>query len=369
MVYNNRFEQAAGWVKMSVGYLQNGSIRQSSLVEGLSLSTDNNRYVIFRSHPDNLEYCRSCRELADNGMFVALDGYRYNLFLDFREVTPSRLRPYDKLAATLNGAGVHSIEFAALTMSLAPLHQTLTEALTPAAPYADATSFATTLHTLLESMAQQYSELIEQAIEVPASLAIEYAARYEQAITLGQEIVAQSGTRKLCSALGLESPTAYPTLVAQWLMLDAIQTMLQASNVLHTTLFDEWLLEHALQVLHPESGMVGLPCNNLPNLLAALLAPQPTAAEDATLEERLLARIATLHNTQRHHIGRLMHYEPHHHKIWFREHRFSTLLAWLLVQELLTNTNPEPTTWLEALDQLDMRSFLAGYEITALLKG
>ena len=370
VIFNNCFEQATGWIKMSVGYLQNGEIRQSSLSEGLKLSHDQNTYVVFRDHASGLEFIRSCQEIGYNGMHVAIDGYKYNVFLDFREVYPSKLRPYYRLAAELNGRGVASIELAALTMSLSPLHLIVTSALAPAEPVVVEKSFEITLATLLHEVALQFSELMEKPLEVPKNLAAEATELYNTALLLPDSLKNNKESRKLQTALGLSSQegTEYETLARHWVILDALQQMLTATDSLRQNVIDDWLMSEALRTIYPESGMIGIPGENLPDLLVCLLTPKPDTEGGKTPEERLLALIKRLNSVNRPHLGRLLQFDERHYKTWFREQRFRVLVAWLIMQEWLRDPTTTVEEWLEASEQLDMHTFLAGYEMVELVR-
>ncbi len=370
VIFNNCFEQATGWIKMSVGYRQDGEIRQSTLSEGLNLGHEENTFVIFMDHASGLEFIRSCQEIAYNGLMVAVDGYKYNIFLDFRKVYPSKLKPYYRLAAELNGRGVSSIELAALTMSLSPLHHIITTALTSDAEAFDEESFEATLTTLLKAVALQFSELMEKPLDVPETLAAEATGLYKRALLLPDALKKTLESRKLQTALGLSSAdgVAYETIATHWVILDALQQMLTATSSLKQNLIDDWLMGDALRTIYAESSMIGIPGENLPDLLVCLLTPKPAVAADATLEASLLAGIKTLNNTNRHHLGRLLQFDERHYKTWFREQRFSVLVAWFIMQELLREPATTVAEWLEASEQLDMHAFLAGYEMVALLR-
>jgi len=372
VVFNNCFEQATGWIKMSVGYRQHGEIRQSSLSEGLNLSNQHNTFVVFRDHASGLEFIRSCPEIAENGLLVAVDGYKYNVFLHFREVYPSKLRPYAQLAAELNGGGTPSIELAALTISLSPLHNIITAALLPDAPKAalEDEEFEATLATLLETVAQQFSELMEKSLEVPENLAAEATELYHQALLFPDLLKKNTNSRKLQTALGLSSKEGveYETIARHWIILDTLQQMLTATGSLNLNLIDDWLMNDALRAIYPESGMIGIPGENLPDLLACLLTPKKETESDATPEERLLAFIKTVNRINRLHLGSLLQFDERHNKTWFREQRFSVLVAWFIMQELLKDPETAIAEWVEASEQLDMHAFLAGYEMVELVR-
>jgi len=369
VVFNNCIEQATGWIKISVGYRQNGEIRHSTLFEGLNLDHQQNTFVVFRDHASGLEFIRSCQEIADNGMLVAVDGYKYNVFLDFREVHPSKLRPYYRLATELNGRGIPSIELAALTMSLSPLHRIITAALISEQAPLEEETFETTLATLLETVALQFSELMEKPLAVPENLATDTTKLYTQILLL-PDLLKNTESRKLQTALGLDKKegSEYKTIARHWVILDALQQMLTVSDSMKLNLIDDWLMSDSLRTIYSESGMIGIPGENLPDLLVCLLTPKPETDTDETPEERLLSFIKTVNTVNRPHLGRLLQFDERHYKTWFREHRFSILVAWFIIQELLKDPKTGISEWIEASEKLDMLTFLSGYEMGELIR-
>jgi hypothetical protein len=55
----------------------------------------------------HLEYIRSCRELAEKGLYVELGGYQCHAFLDWKFVNSSE---WGIVNSALNGAGVESVQ-------------------------------------------------------------------------------------------------------------------------------------------------------------------------------------------------------------------------------------------------------------------
>ncbi len=389
VVFNNCFEQAAGWVSMSVGYLQDGEIRQSSLVDGLNLSHQEGTYVIFRDHRSGQEFIRSNRQLAEQGLLVALDGYKYNVFLDFREVRPSRMRPYDRLAAELNGAGTDSIERAVLTMSLSPLHRLITTSLASEALMAAALEQPETkgtealeeaIEALLSTVAVQFSELMEKPLPLPEGVATRASARYQRAAGLASRLPGQPESKKLQAALGLggEKGSGFFSLVLHWIVLDALQEMLATEGSLQRNIIDDWLMRDALASLYTEKGLIGIPGENLPDLISCLLSSETGAWEDS-LEAALHTSLKGLYGSKCEYFRRMMQFDERHQKSWFREHRFSVLVAWLslafMLEKRVAKTKAESAApqatiagWVETLEKIDMQAFLSGYEMGELIR-
>jgi len=125
VLYNNRYDRSVGWIKYSSASSQksDSGFKQFSLSEGLSIKTGNNRYMIFRDQISNLEYIRNNDDLAHHGLYVELDGFKYHVFLDFREVQDNEYGHFGQLTGYLGGRGVPSIDQALKETFLSPVHE------------------------------------------------------------------------------------------------------------------------------------------------------------------------------------------------------------------------------------------------------
>jgi 4-alpha-glucanotransferase len=116
VLYNNKYADARGWIRTSVAYLaktgqgDQRALQQRNLGEGLGLHADGRYFCIFRDHVANLEYIRNSRELWDQGLYAELGAFKYQVYLDFREVEEDEAGHYGQLMAYLGGRGVPSIE-------------------------------------------------------------------------------------------------------------------------------------------------------------------------------------------------------------------------------------------------------------------
>jgi glycosidase len=127
VLYHNRYGDTRGWIQTSVAWAEkdaegNKSLVQTSLVEGLSLSIDPAHFVLFQDAIDGLEYIRSCRELADQGLYAELHAYQAHVFVNFRTVEDDASGRYAELNAYLAGRGVPDLEEAIRELRLRPLH-------------------------------------------------------------------------------------------------------------------------------------------------------------------------------------------------------------------------------------------------------
>jgi hypothetical protein len=125
IVYHNKYAETRGWIRMSVGTPvksgENKVVVQRSLVEGLNIHPNEGSFVTFRDSISNLEYIRSSRDLAEQGLYLELNAYKYHAFLDFRQVQDDSLGAYRRLYDYLGGRGVPDIEEALRELLLLPV--------------------------------------------------------------------------------------------------------------------------------------------------------------------------------------------------------------------------------------------------------
>jgi glycosidase len=121
IVYNNKYDRMSGWVRYSSASTQKGYTH--SLRSGLGLNDAPDHYILFREQISGLEYIRSSNELQDQGLFVMLDGFKYQVFLEFREIKDNEYHHYAQIREFLDGRGVPSVEEALKETFLAPVHQ------------------------------------------------------------------------------------------------------------------------------------------------------------------------------------------------------------------------------------------------------
>lgn len=125
VVYNNKFPSTRGWVRMSAGYMDKASrqVRQRSLGEGLNLQPGENRFLLYRDQVSGLEYLAPVQEVIEKGLFFDLSGYRFHVFMDFRQVEDDEWQSYRQLNQYLQGRGVPSVRDAMRELLLQPVQQ------------------------------------------------------------------------------------------------------------------------------------------------------------------------------------------------------------------------------------------------------
>ncbi len=127
VVYHNRYAEARGWIRESVGYAVKGpgdekTIVRRTLGEGLGLTNDERHFCVFRDQRSGLEYLRPSRELCEHGMYVELGAYQCHVFVDVREVADD-VGLYGDLSRQLGGAGVPNLDAALRDLVMRPVQE------------------------------------------------------------------------------------------------------------------------------------------------------------------------------------------------------------------------------------------------------
>ena len=125
VLYNNRYAEARGWIRMSTASAattESGDrqLVQRTLGEALGLHAADGCFCILREHLAGLEYLRRSRELCDQGLYAELGAFMCQVYLDIREVSDNAEHHYARLADKLAGRGVPSIADALLEMLQPP---------------------------------------------------------------------------------------------------------------------------------------------------------------------------------------------------------------------------------------------------------
>lgn len=254
VLYHNKFAATRGWVRMSVGYKDkaNGQIVQRSLREGLSITNDGNRYLIFRDLATGLEYLRNSGELCERGMYVELDAYKYHVFVDFREVVDNEWQHYAHLAGYLNGRGVPSIDEALRELFLQPVHQAFT-ALVNADTFRGIRAGEVSpeaVETLLRdffTVAKEYTGGTGDIEKLAHDARLRLVTWQKLPTYLAQNSTYGSDARKLFGIDTLNGARAWEVFLG-WLAVHALGGMMDEDNPyeMSVSLLDEWLLGRQL---------------------------------------------------------------------------------------------------------------------------
>jgi len=138
ILYNNSYYQASGWVARGAAVIpqKDGSKKQNSLSEALRLHGENHFFTVFREQRSGMWFIRSSKEIAERGLFAALDGYEAQVFLDIQEKedkVDAAPGSWESRWATLNheldGRGVRNLDYAAMDILLGELYAPFREML------------------------------------------------------------------------------------------------------------------------------------------------------------------------------------------------------------------------------------------------
>ncbi len=132
VVYNNRYGDSQGWIRLSVAIRekQSGRKRQLSLSEGLGLEAGTTLYYGFTEQASGLMHLRPSLELAHQGLELNLSAYQSRVFLDF---TPLKDEDgsWARLYRHLGNRGVESLEDERKKLLYASLHEAISGVLRP----------------------------------------------------------------------------------------------------------------------------------------------------------------------------------------------------------------------------------------------
>ncbi|AEJ20713.1 alpha-amylase family glycosyl hydrolase [Gracilinema caldarium] len=134
--YNNNFHRASGWIRNSVPSSQKGPggakmSQQKNLAQALGLSNNPNNFTLLREQRSDRWFIRSSRELNEKGLFIALDGYQSQVFLDIHEINDNALGHWQRLHDELAGRGVPDLHAAFQDLFLRDLYSAFKELVKP----------------------------------------------------------------------------------------------------------------------------------------------------------------------------------------------------------------------------------------------
>ena len=134
--YNNSFHRASGWIRNAVPSTQKGPngtkiLQHKNLAEALGLSNNPNCFTLLREQRSDRWFIRSSREISEKGLFIALDGYQSQVFLDIHEIEDNQLGHWRRLNDELAGRGVPDLHAAFQDLFLRDLYSALKELVKP----------------------------------------------------------------------------------------------------------------------------------------------------------------------------------------------------------------------------------------------
>jgi glycosidase len=424
VLYHNRFATACGWIKTSAAYAARtgqGDVRalvQKPLCEGLGLRSEPGAFCIFRDYVSGLEYIRGSQELCEQGLYAELDAYRCHVFLDWREVQDDERGQYARLAATLSGRGVPSVEQALRELFLQPVHRPFQE-LVNAGLFRELIEAASALRqqggdphpaspvatgegqepSLLDTVEQKARHLLREIRVFSGGAGDEHAiaAGIRRELEAGFQLLAGGARAPACKAvaraLGKEAlprlegdPVAWGTLLG-WLFTHTLGRAFadEGYGERSRSWIDEWMLGSLLAAALRDLGLDEAQAREsvaLVNILIAhqgwcegLGAPSRAAGAAPVTTPAYRALDSWLRDAG---VRSFLHVNRHREILWFHQESFDRLLEWMLATAALQACAAAGRTARQAglqaaacaatIRRLRLAEQKSGYQVEALLE-
>ena len=347
VVYHNRWADARGWVKTSAAYLDKASeqLRQTHLAAALGLDEQPDRFTIFREHISGLEYIRANTELHERGLYVELGAYKYQVFLDFRQVTDNEWNQYRQLSKYLDGRGVPNIEETLKEILLQPLLYPFRALVNPESfthlldiysqAEASKRSHQRTLLTDTRQKLAHFFNEIERMTEIGSApdAFIEIILQRLAAFFDLPAIAASASDSLAAWLLPEEEDLAFWGVLLAWLFThplgSAVGATAEETPAHSRTLLDDWLLAKILEQTLAGLGLKAEPSQE--GALALKVLVQHQAWSDDPGKPASLLK-AWFNNDD---IQRLLRINDHRGTRWFHKESFEKFLRWMLIVALL----------------------------------
>jgi len=128
VLVNNSYPRASGQINYSVQTNLENKLQSFQLAQALGVNKFSDDYwLLMHEHLSNLWYLRSVKSMKSEGLHIMLDGFGRQVFMNFRVEQESHDKPWNKLAAKLEGWGVINPDAALEEIRLQPIHDILQE--------------------------------------------------------------------------------------------------------------------------------------------------------------------------------------------------------------------------------------------------
>ncbi|MCJ7738022.1 MAG: alpha-amylase family glycosyl hydrolase [Anaerolineae bacterium] len=331
IIYNNRYAETRGWIHTSVPYVvpqdNEKPLVQTTLIEGLDITPDEDTFVVFRDHTSGLEYIRNTQVLAEKGLYIELVAYECHVFLDFRQVENDRRNDYTVLAESLQGCGVRDLDEALREILLVPIHEPLR--VLASADLCGRTIGARTTATAVVAIADEFERKALRVLEGIRS----YQSKLDPTIAREGSMssaIAGEMRQKFEVALGFPhlregGPVSCPTLLA--VTEDFLNSQFTDDPATHAILLG-WLCTHELGRAADQSPATGSCCTwHKEWLLDVVLAD---LFRDSGLDEHAAERAIALIRVMT------------RHQEWYRRaqpapaYAYDVLAVWLVDEDIQT---------------------------------
>ncbi|HLY64442.1 MAG TPA: alpha-amylase, partial [Chloroflexota bacterium] len=337
IVYHNRFGSTTGTVHESVASSQpDGSggrrLVRRTLAEGLGLPANGaDLYVTFREHLSGLEYVRPAHELRGRGVWLSLEGYGRQVFLDFQHVHDTPAGLWRRVTEHLNGRGVPSLAGLMDELILEPIR----------APFSRMVNAGTVRRLLEVEREEEVEELLSSIAN--AARALGEAAAALDASSADSDANAgadrtRAGVRALCRLRQQASgPELTPCTAGAVLALQAL-TALAAS---WRSRLDEWRLGGVMAAMFRELDTEeALAWRRVETVRAlAELPAWPARLQDAEAQAAQLVELWLADDAARKAIGVNLHAGV----LWLRAEAFEEFVDVAVTLDAVKTIQQEPS--------------------------
>ncbi len=358
VVFHDRFGSTAGTIRESTAYARKSAsgakrLVRRSLAEGLGLPDDPSMFVTFRDARTGLAYLRSCRDIRERGLWMALEAYQGHVFWEFRELADGVAGQWRRLAERLGGRGVASLDEALRELLLEPVHEPLRALFDDGhiAAVLDGTATDADLDVLEERLAAVL-EAVATATRVTGDPVLTAARIRDEASATYRDGAGGLSRGDRAALLG-------------WLVLSRLGELAPGADVGLTSLawYDELRLAPVVasgfrSVGIDEGGAWG--AADLVRVLLALPRPSTIRGRGRQADLRLLEGWLT-----RDPIRAAMGLNTWEGVEWLDRERFANLLRWAVrLDAIETGRDPDK----KLVDRLTRAAEKAGYSVDALLE-
>ncbi len=232
VLFNNAWERSSGTIHNSCPWAEKQPDGCRSLVEttignALSLSRGSGKFLVMQAQKTRLWYLRRSDSIHSSGMYISLNGFEAQVFLNFSEVEDTASRAYTKLFSRLSGAGVPDMNAAMQDIEHEDLYgiwdaafgKTLFMEATKKESQPVASQIADAIQNLLSQ-----SELLIPASQKESEKQIAASAqKAEKAFALAPELELSLSAQKIIT-FSPSQQTALSATVRLCIILEAIQS-------------------------------------------------------------------------------------------------------------------------------------------------
>ena len=358
VVFHDRFGSTAGTIRESAAYARKSGggakrLVRRSLSEGLGLPDEPAMFVTFRDARTGLAYLRSCRDIHERGLWMALDAYQGHVFWEFRELADGVAGQWRRLTHRLGGRGVASLDEALRELLLEPVHVPLRALFDGGhvAAVLDGTATAADLDVLEKRLAAVL-DAVAAATSVTGDPVTTAARIRDEASATYRDGAGELSREDRAALLG-------------WLVLSRFGELAPGADVGLTSLawYDELRMAPVVAAGFRSLGIGEGPAWGAADLVRVLLAlPRPSTIRGRGRQGDLRLLEAWL---MRDPIRTAMGLNTWEGVEWLDGERYTSLLRWAARLDAI-ETGRDPDT--RFVDRLARAADRAGYRVDALLE-